>query len=95
MPEYKNCRLEYLHQVLARKKKHLLRSDCCQKLVPSWPELSVKRCYHNVIECCPDVLDYLPDPHGAEQKLPEREFFWKVVYTLYYKETEEFIARTE
>ena len=95
MPEYKNCRLKFLHQILARKKKHLMRENVCQKLVPSWPELSVKRCYHNVIECCPDVLDYLPDPHGAEQKLPERDFFWKVVYTLYYKETEEFIARTE
>ena len=37
----------------------------------------------------------MPDPYGHEQKLPERDFFWKVVYTLYPKETEDFIARTE
>ena len=75
-------------------KKWLHRDDVSNKLVPTWPELSVKRCYQNVIECCPDVLRYLPDPHGHEQKLPEREFFWKVVQTLYPKETEMFIQRT-
>ena len=65
------------------------------KLVPKWPELSVKRCYQNVIECCPDVLRYLPDPHGMEQKLPEREFFWRVMYALYPVVTEQYISDVE
>ena len=68
LPEYKNCRLEFLHQLMSRDriKKWLDRNEVSHKLVPKWPELSVKRCYHNVIECCPDVKRYLPDPHGAE-----------------------------
>ena len=96
MPEYKNCRLEFLHQVMGKKKKHLLRTKLCNKIVPNYPELSVKRCYHNVLQCCPDISDYLPDlTSGAENKLPERYFFWTVVYTLYHDETVAFIERTE
>jgi len=41
------------------------------------------------------VKDYLPDPHGKEQKLPEREFFWQVMWTLIPDHVEEFILMVE
>ena len=50
--------------------------------MPCWPELSVKETYHLAIEQIPEVREYLPDPHGKEQRLPEKDFFWKVLYAL-------------
>lgn len=46
------------------------------------PELNVNKCYYTIIEQCPQVLDYLPDPFGKKQQLPDNEFFWKVLYSL-------------
>lgn len=62
------------------------------KKVPAWPELSVKQCYGIVTNNCPEALDYLPDPHGKEhEKLPERDFFWMVVYSLFPDSVEQYI----
>ena len=83
MPSLKNCRLQHIQDILHKRKKVLLQKNVPAKKIPSWPELSVKNCYANVIESCPEALEYLPDPHGKEQKLPEREFFWQVVYSLF------------
>ena len=41
------------------------------------------------------VLEYLPDPHGKEQKLPERDFFWTVMWTLIPNDVEAFILQVE
>ena len=76
---------------MTNKKKVLKIEECCHKKVPSWIELSVKRCYHTVIENCPDIGLYLPTPSKGEQRLPEREYFWTVVYTLYHDATTEYI----
>ena len=46
------------------------------------PELNVNKCYYTIIEQCPQVLDYLPDPFGKKQQLPDNEFFWKILYSL-------------
>ena len=64
------------------RKKVLLQKNVSSKKVPSWPELSVKNCYATVIQNCPEALDYLPDPHGKEQKLPERTFFWAIMNSI-------------
>ena len=73
----------------------LYLKDVSAKKTPSWPELSVKNCYRTVTKNCPAVLDYLPDPHGKEQKLPEREMFWSVMHTLMPEESEQFINDVE
>jgi hypothetical protein len=70
----------------------LLQKNVSAKKVPSWPELSVKNCYHNAVQGLPELLNYLPDPHGKEQRLPERDFFWSVMYTLYSDSVEQYIA---
>ena len=46
-------------------------------------------------EHCPEVLHYLPDPHGKNEILPEREFFWQVVYALKPEQCEQFILEVE
>ena len=48
-----------------------------------------------MIKNCPQVLEYLPDPHGKEQKLPERDFFWTVMWTLIPNDVEAFILQIE
>ena len=91
MPSLKNCRLQHIQDILTKKKKVLKLEDVSARIVPSWPELSVKNCYHTVVKNRPEVLEYLPDPHGKEQRLPEREFFWTVMWTLLPDDTAEFI----
>ena len=82
MPSLKNTRLKHIQDILHKRKKVLLQKDVPAKKIPGWPELSVKNCYSTVIQNCPEALEYLPDPFGKEQKLPEREFFWQVMYAL-------------
>ena len=83
MPSLKRVTLSHIQDILSKKKKVLLLKDCCFLKVPSWPELSVKQCYEVVVINCPNVLEYLPSPTGKEQRLPERDFFWTIVYSLY------------
>jgi len=47
--------------------------------VPHWPGLTVKNVYPQVYEW-PNVVDYLPEWDG---KPLERDFFFKVLYTLH------------
>ena len=49
------------------------------KSVPHWPGLTVKNVYPQVHDW-PNVQNYLPDYDG---KFPERDFFFKVLYTLH------------
>ena len=66
MPTLKNCRLQHIQDILAKRKKVLLLKDVSAKRTPSWPELSVKNCYHTVITNCPHVKEYLPTLSGKE-----------------------------
>ena len=95
MPSCKHTRLDHIQAILQGKKKVLHQKDVPAKIVPMWPELSVKRCYQDAMEALPDLKDYLPDPHGKEQRLPERDFFWKVMYSLHPETVENFIAQCE
>jgi len=57
----------------------LRQTEVPAKTVPHWPGLTVKNVYPQVNEW-PNVLSYLPD---YDNKLPERDFFFKVLYTLH------------
>ena len=92
MPSLKNCRLKHCQDIMYGKKKVLLQKDVPAKRIPGWPELSVKNCYGMITQNCPEALEYLPDPHGKEQKLPEREFFWQVMYSQFPQQVEDFIV---
>ena len=48
-----------------------------------------------IIEGCPEVLKYLPDVTGKQQLLPERDYFWTVVYTLCHDNVEAYIKTVE
>jgi hypothetical protein len=51
---------------LTKRKKVLFQGKVSAKKVPSWGELSVKNVYYNAVQNLPELLDYLPDPHGKE-----------------------------
>jgi len=57
--------------------------------VPHWPGLTVKNVYPQVNEW-PNVLHYLPD---WDNKFPERDFFFKVLYTLHPDKVESMIEQ--
>ena len=95
MPSLKRCTLTHIHDILAKRKKVLLLKDCCFKKVPSWPELSVKACYTTVTTSTPEMLDYLPTLTGKDQRLPERDFFWTVMYSVIHDQVEQYIAHVD
>ena len=57
--------------------------------MPHWPGLTVKNVYPQVHEW-PNVLHYLPD---WDNKFPERDFFFKVLYTLHPDKVESMIEQ--
>ena len=82
MPPLKQCSLKFIHDILYERKKRLNQKDVPNRKIPNWPELGVKNCWNMITENCPEVLEYLPDPHGKNEVLPPREYFWQVVYAL-------------
>ena len=73
----------------------MYQKDVPSRQVPHWPELSLKECYPKAIQHLPKLAEYLPDPWGKDNRLPEREFFWKVMYALYPEETEKYVNDVE
>ena len=59
------------------------------KTVPHWPGLTVKNVYPQVWDW-DNVRDYLPD---WDNKFPERDFFFKVLYTLHPEKVESMIEQ--
>ena len=44
----------------------------------------------------PKILDYLPSlSTGKDPKLPERDFFWTVMYTVIHDQVEQYIAHVD
>ena len=87
--------MQFIEAILLGKKKFLYQKDISVREVPHWNELSVKACYPKAIQALPGIKEYLPDPWGKDNRLPERDFFWKVMYALFPKETENFIHVVE
>lgn len=68
--------------------------DVPARLVPHWPELAVKDFYPQLIKELPDLKLYLPEPHGKKDpRYPDRDFFFKVLSSLYPKKLEELIDK--
>ena len=63
--------------------------------MPHWPELAVKQIYPQVINDLPLLQKYLPDPTGSEdnQRFPDRDFFYRVMYALYPETVEELVKQ--
>ena len=76
LPSFKNCRLSHLQDIMYGKKKVLHQSNVTARKVPSWPELSLKRCYTTVTQCCPEIMNYLPNPSKHNDYQIDRDFFW-------------------
>ena len=72
-----------------------MQKDVPARKVPGWPELSVKECYPKAIKNLPNLAIHLPDPWGRDNRLPERDFFWKTMFALYPTETEQYIRDVE
>ena len=85
----------FLEQILTGKKKVLLAKNVPSRVIPQFPELALKLCYYKAMEALPDLADYLPDPWGKDLRLPEREFFWRVMQALYPAETEKYVSDVE
>jgi hypothetical protein len=63
--------------------------------VPRWSELAVKTIYPQVINTLPELHHYLPEPHGTaeDQRYPDRDFFYRVLYALYPDTVEDLVRQ--
>ena len=80
LPSRKNCSLLFLQQMAEGTKKTIDRSKVPSNSVPQWPELSVKL-LSSLVMADPVLRDYFPDKFRSG-KLPERNFFWGVVFAI-------------
>ena len=80
LPSRKNCSLLFLQQMAEGTKKTIERSKVPSNSVPQWPELSVKL-LSSLVMADPVLKDYFPDKFRSG-KLPERDFFWGVVFAI-------------
>ena len=80
LPSRKNCSLLFLQQMAEGTKKTIERSKVPSNSVPQWPELSVKL-LSSLVMADPVLRDYFPDKFRSG-KLPERDFFWGVVFAI-------------
>ena len=92
MPSLKCTKLSHLQAILQGKKKAIKQSNVPARKVPNWPELGVKHIYSQAIQL-PNVADYLPEPSGTDGnlRLPERDFFWKILSALHPTTVEDLI----
>ena len=95
MPPLKATRLQHIQDILSGKKKALQQKDVPARHIPRWPELSVKIIYPQMIQTHPDLKNYLPEVQGSEgnERLPDRDFFYKVLFALYPATVEELIKQ--
>ena len=89
LPKLSKCKLVFLQGILYGQKSALRQTDVPAKTVPNWPQLSVKIVLPQVYDW-EGVKEHLPD-YNMDQ-LPERDFFWKVLYGLYPERVEEMIS---
>ena len=89
MPKASKCKLIFLQAILYGQKKCLRQKEVPAKTVPHWPGLTVKNVYPQVWDW-PNVREYLPD---WDNKFPERDFFFKVLYTLHPEKVESMIEQ--
>ena len=80
LPSRKSCSLLFLQQIAEGTKKTIERSKVPSNSVPQWPELSVKL-LSSLVMADPVLRDYFPDKFRSG-KLPERDFFWGVVFAI-------------
>jgi hypothetical protein len=77
MPPLKSTRLQHYQAIFCGRKKALLQKDVPARHVPHWDELAVKIIHPQVLAQLPELVDYLPDPQGKNDKrLPDRDFFY-------------------
>ena len=82
----KVCKLSFLQQIFAGKKKCLLQKDVPSTTVPHWPQLAVKEIYPKAVEAFPEISEYMSDSGDNSNSFPPRDFFYGVLGALKPKE---------
>ena len=80
VPPAKMINKDFLKQVLREKKKLLQLNEVKYVNVPHYDELSVKR-FWPILREDETLMHYMPD-FTAEDKLPDRVYFWNVANTV-------------
>jgi len=94
MPSFKNCRLDFLQDILKGSKSALKASEVPARKVPHWPELALKHIYPQITKTHPDILQYLPAITGhLSPRYPERDFFYVVLNALHPETFEDLLAQ--
>jgi hypothetical protein len=80
VPPAKMINKDFLKQVFSDEKKLLRLNDVKYVNVPHYDEISVKK-FWPILQEDEEFMAYMPKP-SANQKIPEREYFWNVANTV-------------
>ena len=69
-----------MRDILSEKKSHLKRNEISMMQMPLYTELSVKALYPDAMKD-PAVAKYLPTLDQLSGKMPERDFFFGILFT--------------
>ena len=72
--------MHFIQQIIKGEKEVLDKTNVKYIEVPQWPELSLNRVLPVVIKD-DTVKLYLPD-YTAGDKMPPRDYFWNVMFTI-------------
>ena len=81
LPEYRNCSLEFLKDILAGKKRYFMLHEVVIVRVPICPELTVEKILQRV-QPYKEIMQYLPDPPEKGKYYVERHFLFTIINTL-------------
>ena len=70
-----------MRDIFAEKKLHLKQNEVIRLDIPAYQEISVKNLYEDALKD-PMLSKYLPTKEQLSNKLPEREFFFGVLFTM-------------
>ena len=81
LPPFDQTPKSFMAQILCRQKKVLLKKDVPVLSAPKWPELATAEIWAK-LQNDALVMSYFPREHKPGQKLPDRNFLWRVLFTL-------------
>ena len=80
VPDRKQCPLSLLQGWASGTKKFVTKDDVKGHNIPTWPELAVSKLWP-AVSADPVLKHYFPDKY-AKGKVPEREFFWGILFAV-------------
>ena len=91
LPPFEECPKVFLAQIITGKKQVVDKRLVPRLSAPKWPELSLKEIWERV-KGDEQLMQYFPQRSPLDTKLPNRDFFWGVMFSVRLNYSEELVA---